>query len=159
MSRRLSATLFDGAAVLTGATLTTLALLALDPAQASGLGAVAHSSVVQPTLLVMGLLLSTLPGSRRVFWPTLFAQDDLSECHDVADALCRVGLQQRVQAANLYMNDLSDEALDRAFEGDNGIMEWFRPTLADHRLSNQIDPLLLKRLEVIARRSEHGLQG
>ncbi len=153
MSRRFTATLFDGAAVLAGVTLTTIALLALDPAQASGLGAAAQGGVVQPTLLVMGLLLTTLPGSRRVMWPTLFAHDDLSECQDVADALCRVGLQQRIQAANLYMNDLSDEALDRAFDGDDGVMDWFRPTLDDRQLSNQIDPLLLKRIEVIARRN------
>lgn len=140
----------DALAVAAGALVLTAALFDLAPAEAASLVNAVHGSTGQPLTLLLGATLATLPGSRRVLWPALFSHHDLAECHDVADAVRRVGLQQRVQAANLYMTDLSDEAVTRAFGDAKSLQDWFGPALADPQLRRQIDPRVLQRIETLA---------
>jgi|GEM_PF-1518849 len=144
--------LVDAFAVTVGALMILAALNAFDSAQAATLTNVAHGGT-QPVLLLMGATLATFPGTRRVMWPSLFNQNSLSECQEVAEAVCRVGLQQRVQAANLYMSDLSDEAIDRAFGDKNAMLDWFSPAYADAKLRSQMAPEIITRIETLARTS------
>jgi hypothetical protein len=157
MNRRKIMNFVDALAVGLGSLVIAFALTGMDMAQASTLSSVVHSSSGQPALLMLGATLATFPGSRRVVWPSLFARNDLSECQEVADAVRRVGLQQRVQAANLYMTDLSDEAIDRAFGDDNSLLDWFSPAYADTKLRSQMAPEIIARIESSARRSGRSL--
>jgi len=147
----------DALAVVMGSLVIAFALTGIDMAQASTLTAVAHNSSGQPAMLLLGATLATFPGSRRVVWPSLFSRNDLSECQEVADAVRRVGLQQRVQAANLYMTDLSDEAIGRAFGDDNSLLDWFSPAYADAKLRSQMAPEIIARIEGLARKTGRSL--
>ena len=142
------------------ATVGALMLLAgagiFDAAQAANLSA-SHASGAQPVLLLLGASRATFPGTRRVMWPGLFSHHGLSECQDVAEAVRRVGLQQRVQAANLYMSDLSDEAIGRAFGNEKALLDWFGPAYADPKLRHQMTPEIRSRIETLARSHNYQL--
>ena len=157
MNSRKIMNFIDALAVAMGSLVIAFALTGIDMAQASTLSAVVHGSSGQPAMLLLGATLATFPGSRRVVWPSLFARNDLSECQEVAEAVCRVGLQQRVQAANLYMTDLSDEAIQRAFGDDNSVLDWFSPAYADAKLRRQMAPEIVARIESLARKNNRNL--
>ena len=153
MNSRKIMNIVDAMAVAVGSLVIAFALTGMDAAQASALSSVAHSASGQPALLLLGATLATFPGSRRVVWPSLFSHHDLSECQEVAYALRRVGLQQRVQAANLYMTDLTDEAINRAFGDDDSVLDWFGPAYADAKLRSQMAPEIVARIEGLARKT------
>jgi hypothetical protein len=150
MSRKIMH-LVDALAVTVGTLLIVAGVTGV--AEAASLGTALQGSTSQPVMMLVGATLASFPASRRVLAPSLFSPHHLSECQDVADALRRVGLQQRVQSANLYMTDLSDEAITRAFGSDEAVLDWFGPAYADDKLRQQMTPEIVSRIEAVARRS------
>jgi len=145
--------IMDAVSVAAGLSLAAAGIMELSQAQAALLGGEPPSAQwLQPVLVLVGFLLATLPLSRRLAYHSMLNPANVAECHEVGQALERIALMQRVQAGNLYAADLEDAALERAFDGPEGLWAWLRPAYEDEALRRQIHPNLLRRIEAVANR-------
>jgi len=144
--------LLDAFAIGSGLLLLVMSVAGFAPADAAVLtGALPAGPLSQPLLGVFGAAFTTFPMTRRMVYRHWIATDNLAECDDVGQALWRLAMQQRVQMGNLYLLDLPEDSIRRAFDGDeNGQWEWLQPAYADPALRRQFDPRLLSRLEALA---------
>jgi len=139
--------ILDSLCMIGGIALITLALLGMNTADAASLTLVSAMQSQYQAVLAMGILLLTAPLTRRSLGPVLMGNSSLRECKDVADAVSRLGLQQRVQAVNVYFNSLDDSSITRAFGGADGLADWIRPACQDPELARQIDPAVMRRIQ------------
>jgi hypothetical protein len=144
--------LVDAIAVAGGLFLLVVMAAGGTPADAAMLSAVGPAGPLsQPLLGFLGAAFITFPVTRRLAYRHFIATDNLAECNDVGQALQRLAMQQRVQAGNLYLVDLPEDSILRAFDGDEGgVWAWLQPAYDDPALRRQFDPRLLTRLEAMA---------
>ncbi|HLN25500.1 MAG TPA: hypothetical protein VK558_16120 [Patescibacteria group bacterium] len=144
--------LLDAIAIGVGLLLLVMLAGGLSPADAAVLSAAHPAGPLSQTLMgILGAGFTTFPVTRRLAYRHLIAADNLAECDDVGQALQRLAMQQRVQAGNLYLVDLPEDSILRAFDGDEGgVWAWLAPAYADPALRRQFDPRLLARLDAIA---------
>ncbi len=141
----------DAVSVAAGLSLAVTGVMDFSSANAAILdGQPLSSQWLQPMLVLLGFVLLTFPLSRRLAYHSMLNPANVAECHEVGQALERIALMQRVQAGNLYALDLDDAALQRAFDGPQGLWTWLRPAYEDPALRRQIHPDLLRRLEQTA---------
>jgi len=138
-----------GCVSLGGALMVVDALNATE-AVAALVGTPLGNGPLLPVLTVLGLFLACLPLTRRVLGQSLQPWRDSHEMHDLKHALTRIALQQRLQAANLYLADMDEAGLRRIFAQDGDLQSWMAPVLLDPALKAQLSTKLLRRLEPVS---------
>ncbi len=126
-------------AVVLGLFILTATLVNLSVAEAAGV----------PDLLVRdshtlwggaGLFLTTLPVTRRVAQHIFLDDAGVCEFQEMTTAMRRIGLQNRVQATNLYLAGLPDESWRKVFADDRDLWAWLGEAYGDEALRRQMHP-------------------
>lgn len=126
-------------AVVLGLFILTAVFINLSVAEAAGLPGL----VVQDNHSLLGgagLFLSTLPMTRRVARHVFFDDQGVCEFQEMTTAMRRIGLQNRVQATNLYLAGLPDESWNKVFSDDRDLWAWLGEAYRDDALRRQMHP-------------------
>ena len=143
----------EAISVILGLFILTATFVNLSVAEAAGL----PSLLVRDSHVLLGgagMVLTTLPLTRRLTQQVFFSNGHVSEFKEMTNAMRRIGLQNRVQATNLYLAGMPDESWNKVFPSDRELWRWLGEAYEDGALRRQMHPDVAMRAERAARTAD-----